>query len=130
MDEPTADATGPDQAPEPASGPEPSAKAEPEPDHENWLGDFRRGPAVFSVHRETAGAHPLVPPEYRIECNDGAGPRVICRFTDEPDPVPEWFGAWRGDEWCTWILKQTRALIANPQRDLPGRCDRDARITA
>jgi hypothetical protein len=61
---------------------------------------------VFSVFRigPNNGGHPLIPPEYRITCNDGAGPREICRFTVEPEFVPEWFGAWRNDEWCPWIL--------------------------
>ncbi|SDE53272.1 hypothetical protein [Glycomyces harbinensis] len=86
-----------------------------DPANDGWLGDFHRGPAVFSVHRETANAHPLSPPEYRISCNDGAGPRVICHYIDEPEPVPEWFGAWRGDEWCDWILEQARRLIADPE---------------
>lgn len=89
----------------------------PNPSQDGWLGDFSRGPAVFSVYRAgvETGGHPLLPPEYRIECNDGAGPRVICRFFDEPESVPEWFGAWRGDDWCPWILKEARALIAHPQ---------------
>jgi hypothetical protein len=82
---------------------------------DGWLGDFRRGPAVFSVYRETATAHPLAPPEFRIECNDGAGPRVICRFVDEPDAVIEWIGTWQGDQWCPWILAQTRRLITEPE---------------
>lgn len=90
---------------------------EPEdnPSNDGWLGDFRRSPAVFSVHRETANPHPFNPPEYRIACNDGAGPRVICRLVDEPEAVPEWVGAWRGDEWCEWILEQARRLIAEPE---------------
>ncbi|MEU6858630.1 hypothetical protein AB0B28_07135 [Glycomyces sp. NPDC046736] len=92
-----------------------SAKSDPHPDQDGWLGDFRRGPAVFSVHRELSGAHPLGPSDYRIECNDGAGPRLICRFTDEPEAVPEWLGAWRGDQWCPWILAQAHRLIAAPE---------------
>jgi hypothetical protein len=93
------------------------ARAEPDSRDDGWLGDFDRGPAIFSVHRigSNNGGHPHLPPEYRIECNDGAGPRVICRFTDEPDPVPEWFGAWRGDEWCAWILDNAYRLIAEPE---------------
>ncbi|WP_112138524.1 hypothetical protein [Glycomyces dulcitolivorans] len=87
--------------------------AESHPDSDGWLGDFRRGPAVFSLYREPA--HPLAPAEYRIECNDGAGPRVICRFVDQPDTVPEWVTAWSGDEWCEWILEQARRLIAEPE---------------
>lgn len=102
-------------APEPNPERKPARGPGDESDHEHWLGDFRRGPAVFSVHRETTGAHPLIPPEYRISCNDGAGPRIICRYTDEPEAAPEWFGAWRGDEWCAWILKQTRRLIKQPE---------------
>lgn len=92
------------------------AETAPPPTHpdDGWLGDFRRGPAVFSAYKETA-AHPLALPEYRIECNDGAGPRVICRFVDEPDAVIEWTGTWQGDPWCPWILTQARRLIAKPQ---------------
>jgi hypothetical protein len=91
--------------------------AETTVDTDGWLGDFRRGPAVFSLYRlgPDSGGHPLAVPEYRVECNDGAGPRVICRFTDEPEAVPEWFGAWRGDEWCGWILERARVLIADPE---------------
>ncbi|GAA1662012.1 hypothetical protein GCM10009830_04040 [Glycomyces endophyticus] len=83
-----------------------------------WLGDFSRGPAVFSLYRLgiESGGHPLGPPEYRIECDDGAGPREICRYFDEPESVPEWFGAWKNDEWCPWILQQARALAADPGR--------------
>jgi hypothetical protein len=90
---------------------------DPNPDTDGWLGDFRRGPAVFALYRLGAesGAHPLAAPEYRIECDDGAGPREISRFTDEPEAIPEWFGAWRGDEWCEWILDQARRLIADPE---------------
>ncbi|MFB9658601.1 hypothetical protein ACFQS3_20390 [Glycomyces mayteni] len=85
------------------------------PDEDGWLGDFARGPAVFAVYRETKGAHPLAPPEYRIECNDGAGPRVICRILDASDPVPEWYGAWEGDQWCEWILQRAFGLIKRPR---------------
>ncbi|MCC3762904.1 hypothetical protein K3N28_07440 [Glycomyces sp. TRM65418] len=106
------DATGDAPEPEPAS----QGCHDSDPDTDGWLGDFAREPAVFSVFRigPNNGGHPLVPAEYRVCCNDGAGPREICRFSDEPDPVPEWFGAWRGDEWCEWILEKTRALIAEP----------------
>lgn len=81
------------------------AEDESHPDDDGWLGDFRRGPAVFSVFRTgpNNGGHPLIPPEFRITCNDGAGPREICRFTLEPEFAPEWFGAWRNDEWCPWM---------------------------
>ena len=85
------------------------------PDDDGWLGDFHRDPAVFSVFREMSGRHPLTPDEYRITCNDGAGPRVICRFVDEPEMVPEWLGAWKNDEWCEWILKRALTLVASPE---------------
>jgi hypothetical protein len=94
-----------------------SVMAELHPDEDGWLGTFHRGPAVFSVFREIATDHPLTASEYRIECNDGAGPRVICRFFGEPEPTPEWFGAWKGDQWCPWILKRAYRLIAKPQSD-------------
>ncbi|RRS00720.1 hypothetical protein [Glycomyces terrestris] len=97
---------------EPADS-EPRPEPGSHPDSDGWLGDFRRGPAVFSLYRETA--HPLGPPEYRIECNDGAGPRTICQFFDEPEAVPEWFGAWKRDPWCPWILGRARRLIAEPE---------------
>jgi hypothetical protein len=85
---------------------------------DGWLGDFHRGPAVFAVFLvgPEQGGHSLNPPEYRIECNDGAGPREICRFVDEPEAVPEWFGAWRGDDWCDWILAGAAKTIKNPER--------------
>jgi hypothetical protein len=94
--------------PEPHRAPAP----DPRPDDDGWIGTFHREPAVFSVFREIATDHPLAASEYRIECNDGAGPRVICRFFDEPEPTPEWLGAWNGDPWCPWILKRAFALIA------------------
>jgi hypothetical protein len=38
------------------------AEDEPHPDEDGWLGDFRRGPAVFSVFRTgpNNGGHPLL----------------------------------------------------------------------
>ncbi|MCC3763183.1 hypothetical protein K3N28_08880 [Glycomyces sp. TRM65418] len=95
----------------------PASASDPDPRDDGWLGDFSRGPAVFALFRIGAnnGGHPLIPPEYRIECNDGAGPRMICRFTVEPEAAPEWFGAWRGDEWCEWILEQAHRLIKAPE---------------
>jgi hypothetical protein len=96
---------------------EPESDPGPHSDDDAWLGDFHRGPAVFSVFHEVATDHPLTASEYRVTCNDGAGPRVICRFFDEPEPTPEWLGAWKGDPWCPWILKRARALIAKPQNN-------------
>lgn len=88
-----------------------------DPDADGWLGYFHRGPAVFSVFRigPNNGGHPHLLPEFHIKCNDGAGPRLICRFTDEPEMAPEWFGAWRNDEWCDWIIEQALRLVANPE---------------
>ncbi|PRY62252.1 hypothetical protein [Glycomyces artemisiae] len=85
---------------------------------DGWLGDFSRGPAVFTVYRvgPEEGGHPLGPPEYRIECNDGAGPREICRFFGDTDLPAEWFGAWQNDPWCDWILAQANKTIRNPER--------------
>jgi hypothetical protein len=40
---------------------------------------------------------------------------VICRFFDEPEAIPEWFGAWNNDEWCPWILQTAQRLIADPE---------------
>ncbi|WP_205328340.1 hypothetical protein [Glycomyces sp. YM15] len=100
---------------EPEPEPVPAADPDPHPDNDGWLGTFHRGPAVFSVFREVATDHPLTASEYRIECNDGAGPRVICQFFDDPEPTPEWFGAWKNDQWCPWILKRAFRLIAKPE---------------
>lgn len=86
---------------------------EPHPDEDGWLGDFSRGPAVFSVYR--LPGVPLSTPEYRIDCNDGAGPRTISRFTASTDDEPEWLGSWQGDHWCGWILERARRLTAQPE---------------
>jgi hypothetical protein len=85
-------------------------------DDDGWLGDFSRGPAVFSVFRTGSnGGHPLPPPEYRATCNDGAGPREICRFTEEPEFAQEWFGAWRSDQCRPWIPLLAKGLLKNPE---------------
>jgi hypothetical protein len=104
-----------DDSPSTPGEPDSAPRPDVHPDDNGWLGTFHRGPAVFSVFREVATDHPLTVPEYRIECNDGAGPRVICRFFGEPEPTPEWFGAWKGDQWCPWILKRAYRLVAKPQ---------------
>lgn len=79
-----------------------------------YLGDFARGPALFTVYKipPDQGCYPNVPGFYLIDVDDGVGARECCRFTDEPDDVPEWNGSWRGDPWCPAILKQAKALIA------------------
>lgn len=68
-----------------------------------YLGEFRRGPAIFTVFR-TADA----PPQYRVMCSDGNGPGPVCVFSDEPGSDPRWHGAWNGDEWCPWIEAEAR----------------------
>ncbi|RRS00485.1 hypothetical protein [Glycomyces terrestris] len=83
---------------------------------DGYLGDFRRGPAVFTLYHLGAD-HPARPNRitvYLVDVDDGAGPRECCRFTDDSEDVPEWSIAWRGDAWCPWILEQSRALIAEP----------------
>ena len=63
-----------------------------------YLGEFRRGPAIFTVF-QTAKA----PANYRVDCNDGNGPSKVCTFSDRPASGPTWRGAWNGDEWCACI---------------------------
>jgi hypothetical protein len=83
-----------------------------QPGEDGRLGEFRRGPAVFAVLTDPVESGSS-PSEYRITCDDGAGPRVICRFVADRKRVPEWFGAWKNDEWCEWILKQARIVVAD-----------------
>jgi hypothetical protein len=93
--------------------------SEGEPGIHGHLGWFRRGPAVFSVYEipPDRGRYPNGPTIYLIDVNDGADARECCRFTDDPEDAPEWNGAWNNDEWCPWILKRARALIAAPDKD-------------
>jgi len=94
-------------------------RSDGEPGIHGHLGWFRRGPAVFSVYEipPDRGCYPNGPTIYLIDVNDGAGARECCRFTDDPEDPPIWNGAWNNDEWCPWILKRARALIANPDKD-------------
>ncbi|HEU5129280.1 MAG TPA: hypothetical protein VFU12_14940 [Glycomyces sp.] len=82
---------------------------EPEPAEPEgaYLGEFRRGPAIFTLFRIGAD-----PDRYRILCSDGNGPSPVCAFTDTPGAEPRWHGAWNGDEWCPWIEAQARKVIA------------------
>lgn len=73
-----------------------------------YLGEFRRGPAVFAVFRFDPGS-------YRVECDDGNGPSAVCRLSDHPGDEPRWHGAWNGDRWCAWIEAQARKVIADPE---------------
>jgi len=84
------------------------------PGIDGYLGDFCRGPAVFTLY--TLGAHPADPHRvttYLVDVEDGAGPRECCRFTDEPDSVPEWASTWRNDPWCPSIMLHCQELIAH-----------------
>lgn len=94
-------------------------RSDGEPGIEGYLGDFRRGPATFTLYRTAPVPHRYTPgpAEYLIDVFDGAGPRECCRFTDDHDDVPAWTKTWRGDEWCPWILEQAKKLIANPVLD-------------
>jgi hypothetical protein len=94
-------------------------RSDGEPGIHGHLGWFRRGPAVFSVYEipSDRGRYPNGPTVYLIDVNDGAGARECCRFTDDPEDPPIWNGAWNNDEWCPWILKRARALIADPDKD-------------
>ena len=92
-----------------------------------FLGDFVRGPALFTAYRlgPDQGRYPNGPCEYLVDCDDGVGPREVCRFSDEgaEDESPEtaafepvWRGAWNGDEWCDWIMERARAFIAQSKQ--------------
>ncbi|HEU5129327.1 MAG TPA: hypothetical protein VFU12_15190 [Glycomyces sp.] len=80
---------------------------EPEPAEPEgaYLGEFRRGPAIFTVFAIDRGDR------IRIDCNDGNGPSEVCVFADLPGAEPRWHGAWNGDEWCPWIEAQARTII-------------------
>ncbi|WP_157930597.1 hypothetical protein [Glycomyces xiaoerkulensis] len=71
------------------------------------LGEFRRGPAIFSVFRTAVS-----PAQYRVTCSDGNGPSEVCTFSDRPGPGPKWHGAWNGDQWCDWIEAEARRIVA------------------
>lgn len=79
-----------------------------------YLGDFTRGPAVFTLYRigPDQSRYPNGPVEFLVDVDDGAGARECCRFTDEPGQPVTWNRAWNGDEWCPWILDRANALIA------------------
>ncbi|GAA2161298.1 MULTISPECIES: hypothetical protein [Glycomyces] len=91
---------------------EPPEDNPPEPEGEHCLGKFRRHPAEFSVIFVST---PLGTPNvYRVDCDDGVGPHEVCRFGDDPAEPVIWRGAWQGDPWCAWILKNARELVAKP----------------
>ncbi len=76
---------------------------------DTYLGEFRRGPAIFTVFRTAPE-----PPAFRVDCNDGNGPSEVCTFSDRPGSGPKWHGAWNGDEWCAWIELQARTIARLP----------------
>jgi len=93
-------------------------RSDGKPGVDGYLGDFQRGPAVFTLY--SLGSQPAQSPrvtEYLLDVEDGAGPRECCRFTDDPEDVPEWSATWLGDPWCGWILERCNALIDNPDTD-------------
>lgn len=85
-----------------------------EPEGEHCLGKFRRHPVEFSVI--FTSTPPDTPNIYRVDCDDGVGPHEVCRFGDDPDQPVHWRGAWQGDEWCPWIIRNARELVTNPSR--------------
>jgi hypothetical protein len=76
---------------------------------------------VFSVYQVAPVPHQYQPgpAEFLVDVDDGAGARECCRFTDDPEDIPEWNGRWNGDEWGPWILERAKACIADPDDDLP-----------
>jgi hypothetical protein len=95
-------------------------RSDGKPGIDGYLGDFLRGPAVFTLYHLGLD-HPARPERinaYLLDVDDGAGPRECCRFTDDPEDFAEWAVAWEGDEWCLWIMAQCHTLIAEPDIDL------------
>jgi hypothetical protein len=70
------------------------------------LGDFRRGPALFTVYEQTEG-------EYPVEVDDGVGPRPCAWISEDSETPSRWQGAWNKDEWCPWIETNARTVIAD-----------------
>jgi hypothetical protein len=90
-------------------------RSDGKPGIDGYLGDFRRGPAVFTLYDlGTDPGRALSITSYLLDVDDGAGPRECCRFTDDPEDVPEWAPTWVGDPWCPWLLAQSHALITTP----------------
>lgn len=79
-----------------------------------FLGDFARGHVLFTLWDlgPDRTQFPNGPNHYLIDVDDGVGARECCRFTDDPEDPPIWNGAWNNDQWCPWILKRAKALIA------------------
>ncbi|THV28380.1 hypothetical protein [Glycomyces paridis] len=94
-------------------------RSDGEPGIDGYLGCFRRGPAVFSLYQTSPVPHRYTPgpDQFLLDFDDGAGARECCRFTEDVTEPPEWYGAWKNDEWCGWIMERCRALIADPEED-------------
>lgn len=73
-----------------------------------YMGEFRRGPAVFCVYR-------FDPDSYRVDADDGNGPSQVCRIPAAASEPIRWHGPWNGDRWCSWIESEARKLIADPE---------------
>ncbi|WP_156926026.1 hypothetical protein [Glycomyces arizonensis] len=102
--------------------------AEPPVPEGAYIGEFRRGPAIFTVFRIA-----VKPDRYRVLCSDGNGPGPVCVFADEPGSEPRWHGAWNGDEWCPWIDAEARKVIARLKtrgRRRADRCRRSRPLSA
>lgn len=84
-----------------------------------YLGEFRRGPAIFTVHRIA-----VRPSRYRIMCSDGNAPSPVCVLSEAPGSEPRWHGAWNGDQWCAWIEAEARKVIARLRTRMRWRADR------
>lgn len=91
-------------------------RSDGKPGVDGYLGDFRRGPAVFTLYDLGTDfpARKEKVHDYLLDVDDGAGPRECCRFTDDSEDVPEWAPTWLGDAWCPFILLSCKALIAEP----------------
>lgn len=77
-----------------------------------YLGEFRRGPAFFTVFQTASD-----PRVYRVDCRDsGGGPNPCCTFEEGIEASPRWHGAWNHDEWCDWIEAETRKVVKSPSR--------------
>jgi hypothetical protein len=89
-------------------------RSDGEPGIHGHLGWFRRGPAVFTLYEIPAdqSCYPNTPAVYLLDCDDGVGPHEVCRIEADAMDEPMWNGAWKNDEWCPWLLKRIRALIA------------------
>jgi hypothetical protein len=94
-------------------GDRPSHRSDGKPAKHGYLGGFTRYAVRFSVYElgPSLNGFPDFPNRFLVDVDDGAGPRECCRFTDAADDEPVWNGAWNGDDWCPWILDQSRALM-------------------